>query len=369
MKMARKREPDRPPLRRGTLNRAGSVHTAYERHGAAGGYAGRASGTYPAKGKVSEIARRIKRICGSIVIPGESGKIEREEKKDEQGGSYFVTRIKERRFYLYTPTGDGDRLFQLVDRHSNIPLLPEFQKYLLDEAHRRGILIPLTVLSSTESFDAWKLALNENEQNLHEVLDDGLQIGKIKIPGADAHASDAFKDVETISQYLAKFGVTIAERIKDRYRPLFDPSKESFSPEVDRVNGHIFQNTGYHLYDAQLAAAEAASRKIDQSRPAIIVGDCGSGKTKIGMTALAASQMRETQKSISTSCCVPPIYAENGPVKTWKPCPTAGRPSCIISRSCKPFIRIISTVTRRYMPCSPRNMHGMDISVARLSAG
>ena len=223
-------------------------------------------------------------------------KIEREEKKDEQGGSYFVTRIKERRFYLYTPTGDGDRLFQLVDRHSNIPLLPEFQKYLLDEAHRRGILIPLTVLSSTESFDAWKLALNENEQNLHEVLDDGLQIGKIKIPGADAHASDAFKDVETISQYLAKFGVTIAERIKDRYRPLFDPSKESFSPEVDRVNGHIFQNTGYHLYGAQLAAAEAASRKIDQSRPAIIVGDCGSGKTKIGMTALAASQMRETQK-------------------------------------------------------------------------
>ena len=45
-----------------------------------------------------------------------------------------------------------------------------------------------------------------------------------------------------------------------------------------------------------MAAAEAASRKIDQHRPAIVVGDCGTGKTKIGMAALAASQMRERQE-------------------------------------------------------------------------
>lgn len=167
----------------------------------------------------------------------------------------------------------------MIDKRSNMPLLPEFQAYLLDAARLRGILTPLKILSCTESFGAWQLTLNENEQNLHEVLDDGLWAGKIKIPGAASHSPDAFKDVETISQYLAKFGVTIAGRIKDRYQPLFDPSKEPFSPEVNRVNGHIFQNTAYHLYDAQLAAAEAARRKIDQNRPAIIVGDCCSGKS------------------------------------------------------------------------------------------
>ena len=250
----------------------------------------------PQKAKYQKTFTGSNGYAEALISLEKEEKIEREEKKDARGESYFVTHIKERRFYLYTPIGDDDRLFQMIDKRSNMPLLPEFQDYLLDEARLRGILTPLAALSCTESFAAWQLALNENEQNLHEVLDDGLRAGKIRVPGADAHSPDAFKDIETISQYLAKFGVTIAERIKDRYQPLFDPSKEPFSPEVNRINDHIFQNTAYHLYDAQLAAAEAASRKIDQNRPAIIVGDCGSGKTKIGMTALAASQMREAQK-------------------------------------------------------------------------
>lgn len=223
-------------------------------------------------------------------------KKEREEKKNVQGESYFVTRIKERRFYFYTPAGDDTRLFQLLDQHSHMPLLLGFQEYILTEARRCGALTPLTVLSSTETFDAWQLKLNENEQNLRAILETGLHERKITIPGADPHASDAFEKVGTISQYLAKFGVTVAERIKERYQPLFDPSREAFSREINQINDYIFRNTGYRLYDAQMAAAETASRKIDQQRPAIVVGDCGTGKTKIGMAALAASQMRERQE-------------------------------------------------------------------------
>lgn len=247
-------------------------------------------------------AQYQKTITGSngyaeaILSLGQEEKKEREEKKNVQGESYFVTRIKERRFYFYTPAGDDTRLFQLLDQHSHMPLLLGFQEYILTEARRCGALTPLTVLSSTETFDAWQLKLNENEQNLRAILETGLHERKITIPGADPHASDAFEKVGTISQYLAKFGVTVAERIKERYQPLFDPSREAFSREINQINDYIFRNTGYRLYDAQMAAAETASRKIDQQRPAIVVGDCGTGKTKIGMAALAASQMRERQE-------------------------------------------------------------------------
>ena len=233
-------------------------------------------------------AQYQKTITGSngyaeaILSLGQEEKTECEEKKNAQGVSYFVTRIRERRFYFYTPVGDDTRLFQLLDQHSHMPLLLNFQEYILTEARRCGALTSLTVLSSTETFDAWQLKLNENEQNLREILETGIHERKITISGADPHVADAFEKVGTISQYLAKFGVTVAERIKERYQPLFDPSREAFSREINQINDYIFQNPGY--------------RKIDQCRPVIVVGDCGTGKTKIGMAALAASQMRERQK-------------------------------------------------------------------------
>ena len=46
----------------------------------------------------------------AILSLGQEEKKEREEKKNVQGESYFVTRIKERRFYFYTPAGDDTRL-------------------------------------------------------------------------------------------------------------------------------------------------------------------------------------------------------------------------------------------------------------------
>lgn len=153
-------------------------------------------------------AQYQKTITGSngyaeaILSLGQEEKKEREEKKNVQGESYFVTRIKERRFYFYTPAGDDTRLFQLLDQHSHMPLLLGFQEYILTEARRCGALTPLTVLSSTETFDAWQLKLNENEQNLRAILETGLHERKITIPGADPHASDAFEKVGTISQYF-----------------------------------------------------------------------------------------------------------------------------------------------------------------------
>lgn len=272
------------------------MYSDCKRYASSGHNARRQRGTHPAKSAISENNYWIQWICGSNSIFGPGGKNRAEREEKCPGGKLFRHPYQRTAFLFYTPVGDDTRLFQLLDLHSHIPLLLDFQEYVLSELRRCGALTPLAVLSSTETFDAWQLKLNEDEQNLHEILETGLHERKITIPGADPHVADAFEKVGTISQYLAKFGVTVAERIKERYQPLFDPSRDAFSREINQINDYIFQNTGYRLYDAQLAAAEAASRKIDQYRPAIVVGDCGAGKTKIGMAALAASQMRERQK-------------------------------------------------------------------------
>lgn len=121
-----------------------------------------------------------------------------------------------------------------------------------------------------------------------EVLEDGLKNGKIAIPGAVPGRPDGFDDVENVTGYLNTFGATVAQRIRDQFQPLFDPALEPLSEEVLAVNDTIQAKAGYSLYDAQLAVAEATKRQLDRKKIALIVAECGSGKTKIGATALAA---------------------------------------------------------------------------------
>lgn len=193
--------------------------------------------------------------------------------------------------YLFTPAGDRERLFDEIDLRTGAPLIREFQDYFLDALMQKEILVPLSVYSVNEHFDAWRLTCTADDKNLIGVLEEGLRSGAIEIPGATPENSEVFNEIYTISQYLHEFGVSLAERIKEQFTPLFDPAKEPVSNEVLLVNENIRRNCGYRLYDAQLACAESLKRKIDRHEPAIIVAECGAGKTKIGMTALYASHL------------------------------------------------------------------------------
>ena len=122
--------------------------------------------------------------------------------------------------------------------------------------------------------------------NVVEILERGLEAGTISIPGALPGQPDGFKDVETITDYLNTFGVTAADRIRGQFTPLFDPASEPLSEEVLTINDYIRQQAGYSLYDAQLAVAEAVKRQLERKSVALIIAECGSGKSKIGSTAL-----------------------------------------------------------------------------------
>lgn len=136
--------------------------------------------------------------------------------------------------------------------------------------------------------DAWVLELRPNDENVVQVLEDGLKSGQIAIPGAVPGATDGFEQVENVTGYLNTFGVTVADRIRNQFPPLFDPASEPLSEEVLAINDCIQQRAGYSLYDAQLAVAEAVKRQLERNGTAIIIAECGSGKTKIGSTAIGA---------------------------------------------------------------------------------
>ena len=196
--------------------------------------------------------------------------------------------LQPRRCYIFCPARDQKRLFEELDHKTAAPLIPEFQDYVLSSLRQRGDLRQLEVISLKERIDAWVLDLKPQDQNVVEVLEQGLQSGDIQIPGAVPNMPDVFENVENVTGYLNTFGVTVADRIRSQFMPLFDPAKEPLSDEVLAINDCIMSRVGYSLYDAQLAVAEAVKRQLARKRVALIIAECGSGKTKIGSTALGA---------------------------------------------------------------------------------
>ncbi len=231
-----------------------------------------------------------------------------EEDEEEDDGENALA--QPRKCYIFCPAGDRDRLFEELDHKTAAPLIPTFRDYVIDSLIAQGSLRQLTVTSLKERLDAWVLELSPEDANVVEVLEAGLKAGLIHIPGADPTAPDGFENVDTVTSYLNTFGVTVADRIRNQFTPLFDPATEPLSEEVLAINGYVQEKAGYSLYDAQLAVAEATKRQLDRKGTALIIAECGSGKTKIGATALgalygmwAAQKQSQRQKSFGLVMC------------------------------------------------------------------
>ena len=175
------------------------------------------------------------------------GPEDQEDSEEAAGTGDGQQTLQPRKCYIFCPAGDRDRLFEELD----------------------------------EKMDAWVLELRPNDENVVQVLEDGLKSGQIAIPGAVPGAPDGFEQVENVTSYLNTFGVTVADRIRNQFLPLFDPASEPLSEEVLAINDCIQQRAGYSLYDAQLAVAEAVKRQLERNGTAIIIAECGSGKTNL----------------------------------------------------------------------------------------
>ena len=209
---------------------------------------------------------------------------------------------------LYFFCKDDDELFSELDRKLAVPLIPEFQEYFLSELKERKLLSPLRVCCIGRKFDGWHMSVSEDESEIAAVLEDGLKNGKIAIPGTDPQTKQLFSDIRTFTQYLRTFGEKIADRIKRCFPPVYNPAKQPVSNKLREVNQYVIDHAGYSLFDAQLGAAEALRRQLEQNKLALLVAECGTGKTKIGSAALYAyqhgdSKRRTNRKAFNVVIC------------------------------------------------------------------
>ena len=160
-------------------------------------------------------------------LQDEDGPEDDRQKGDEEAAPQKTT--QPRKCYIFCPEGDRARLFEELDHKTAAPLIPAFQDYVLTSLQNRGDLRQLEVVSQKERIDAWVLTLKPEDKNVVEVLEEGLKTGNIQIPSAVPGFSDGFEKVNNVTEYLNTFGVTVADRIRNQFMPLFDPASEPLS--------------------------------------------------------------------------------------------------------------------------------------------
>ena len=218
---------------------------------------------------------------------------------EESGGGKVALK---KNLYFYCK--NTEELFGELDRKLSVPLIPAFREYFLAELQARKILCPLKVYSSGTQFEVWQMTVSEDEGEVAAILEDGLKSGKIAIPGRKEADASVWKSIGTFTQYLHTFGAAVAEKIKECFPPRFHPAEEPVSPEITEGNAFVKAHTGYSLYDAQLCAAEALKRQLEKDKMALLIAECGSGKTKIGATALYAFQRsKQKRRSFNVILC------------------------------------------------------------------
>lgn len=179
---------------------------------------------------------------------------ERSKNESDDGDLEGQEPMQPRKCYIFCPQGDRDRLFEELDHKTAAPLIPAFRDYVLEALQQRGELRQLEVISLKEKLDAWVLDLKPEDKNVVEVLERGLKDGSIQIPGAVPGTPDGFDGVENVTGSLNTFGVTVADRIRHQFMPLFDPANEPLSEEVSSLQACLLlrgEIEGKFLFFAQ----------------------------------------------------------------------------------------------------------------------
>ena len=202
-----------------------------------------------------------------------------------------------RTYYLLCAQQDHDTLYQEIDRYSTVPMIPNFKNYLIEELWLRDILTPCSVYTTRESFEAWRLICSQDDQNIAEVITDSLRDGRIQIPGANPQQTQVFQEITGVTSYLNALGSALASRIRGQFDPLYDPTSQALSDEVLMLNQFIKESTGYSLYPAQLAAAEAIKCRLHKGKFCLLIAECGSGKSKTGALSLQACFLKQNRKA------------------------------------------------------------------------
>jgi hypothetical protein len=175
----------------------------------------------------------------------------------------------------FTPVVTEESLWELLQEDQfTTPLLKEWMPWLGAEMKRRGVLVELM------QFGCQAGLLLADSEVLDSLVSDGIKQGHLRIAGRAVRNRRTVKPdgIETLDDYLLTYGSLLGKQAERSLDPLHVPGRDPL-PALDLLRTP---------FEAQAHVIEAARKALQRQDALLLVGEMGTGKTIMGMSACHA---------------------------------------------------------------------------------
>ena len=109
-------------------------------------------------------------------------------------------------------------------------------------------------------------------------------------------------EIETLDQYLMAYGTILGQQAQENLNPLHDPTKEPNHP--------VIQKLLRKPYVPQAVVITATAKTLNRDSAMFLVGECGTGKTLMGMAAVHCHANGRPYRAL--------VFCPGQLVKKWK---------------------------------------------------
>ena len=175
----------------------------------------------------------------------------------------------------FLPVLTEDAVWQLLQKGTfTTPILREWMPWLIAEMQRREVILPLT------QYGCQAGVLLANDATLDKLVCEGIQGGHLGIKGHTVHSIGPVQteEIQNLDDYMLRFGPLLGQQAELSLDPLHVPGRDVL-PTLDLMRDP---------FEAQRHVIEATRKVLHRQKALLLVGEMGSGKTIMGMSAIHA---------------------------------------------------------------------------------
>lgn len=180
-----------------------------------------------------------------------------------------------------------DEIYKAVRTNISIPFLKEWVGYtMLHSPNGLSLELPKAMYADIFAADnTYALVLRIVESEIQQTISEGLKNKDITINGC-SEVSPVSESISSLTEYLASFSNQLIDKAASKFTPFFNPETDSYTDKEKDYFDYVEYFGKMRLYEAQKNVISAVSRSLVHNRSSFIVGECGVGKTALGIGSI-----------------------------------------------------------------------------------
>jgi hypothetical protein len=178
----------------------------------------------------------------------------------------------------FMPVVSDETVWQRLQSHRfTTPLVREWIPWLSQEMKQRSIVVSLTQNGCQAGL------MLADDDTLDELVSKGIKKGLLAINGCDpgqgsVNGKNHQGEIKNLEEYLVAYGSLLGKQAERSLEPLHVPDRDTL-PSLDLLR---------NPFEAQSHVIEAARKALGRQKSILLVGEMGTGKSLMGLSAIHA---------------------------------------------------------------------------------